>query len=72
VFEGELLYAAGPLRTPKNVYLSPHCVGSTEDAAATETTLPWSPQVEHLPPFHTLSIPANSRRKDCILFSVGA
>jgi phosphoglycerate dehydrogenase-like enzyme len=32
VFEGEPLRADSPLRELENVYLSPHCAGSTADA----------------------------------------
>ena len=39
VFEGEPLRADSPLRTLKNVYLSPHCAGSTTDARERSGTM---------------------------------
>jgi D-3-phosphoglycerate dehydrogenase len=39
VFEGEPLRADSPLRAIENVYLSPHCAGSTKDARKRSGTL---------------------------------
>lgn len=39
VFEGEPLCADSPLRALDNVYLSPHCAGSTEDARKRSGTM---------------------------------
>jgi D-3-phosphoglycerate dehydrogenase len=39
VFEGEPLHADSPLRALTNVYLSPHCAGSTEDARKRSGTM---------------------------------
>ena len=39
VFEGEPLRADSPLRSLDNVYLSPHCAGSTEDARKRSGTM---------------------------------
>ena len=39
VFEGEPLRADSPLRALENVYLSPHCAGSTADARQRSGTM---------------------------------
>jgi D-3-phosphoglycerate dehydrogenase len=39
VFEGEPLHADSPLRGLENVYLSPHCAGSTSDARKRSGTM---------------------------------